>query len=1180
MGRTHPATGGVPLHDGLLLQYIPWGDPTEATASQALGEAQHFFYDSPECSERIPVPPARQHPVPETRGGASRSKLPGGIYLFESRADRVRMGFALSTGRAAVAPQLKRLRDIDDGHLLHQALQQYQEWYEASPEKAAPAFAPGDSVRLAGTRETFTVHKVTPIRDGSVQYRLRDAAGGRRMAFEEDLEALPTSAQDPEDWILRPPAPADRTALALTLAKLSTPLTDVVYSYQSSRTVFRPYQFRPVLKLMSSDRQRLLIADEVGLGKTIEAGLIWNELEQRTHLRRSSGRRGGTHFRGLVVCPAALVTKWQNEMRDRFDRQLRVLDKEGMAELVELFRSGDTSEPFAGVVSLERLRRAGQLDELSELQPRFDLVIVDEAHYLRNASSRSHAAAALLADWADALIFLSATPLNLGNQDLYNLVHLLDEASFPEPKVFENQLEPNRHLNAVAVGLAEGAADTPDGARSLHSRLMRVPTSAHGRITARRPEFGRLRELLRAGAPLSPQQRADARRCIAELNALAGIVNRTRKADTPDRKALREAEDVSVRWTPQERAFYDGLHAWCLERAARSGMAAAFAAQMWLRQAASCIPAMQQRLRERFSPPPAEEEAAEELLYDSEIVEDSEDASNGSRTRLAASPASLARELADQADDLSTLRLLLRELPVDTKFEQFKNMLHGARTKGMRQAMVFSFFTRTLEYLEERLTPEFKVRVMHGKTPPAERERIMKDFRAGAFDLLLVSEVGSEGLDFEFCNVLVNYDLPWNPMRVEQRIGRLDRFGQQHEKIFIFNMQVPGTIETDIFQRLYTRIGVFRDSIGELEPILRGRLKELHRIVLDPHLSPEQRRRQVDRIAVAQVDREKDLESLNEAQALLTGLDGLLIEGFDETSPGRGRYLGAREIRGLVECFLTDSGYGLLRDVPHEGDLVDVTGSGDLLKAMYKAMDTGAFPQPRDDLLARLKSGSPTRFSLTASASSSSGAPLLSVRHPLVRTAQWWYDQRSETLQRYGRVRLPGLPPGSRCLVEVRLARSDGARSRRELWTTALDVGTMQEVPEVGTALLTSLARGELTGADEPLPPDVDALLTDALEEVQALAALQERETKRLYEAENTRLAEGRRATVSDTFHVKIARARRLALQVDHPSIRRLHESRVTHLETRRDALLAQMEGESRFSLSTETVALVLVEGA
>ncbi|WP_217165836.1 DEAD/DEAH box helicase [Streptomyces sp. AC512_CC834] len=1000
------------------------------------------------------------------------------------------------------------------------------------------------------------------------------------MAFEEDLEPLPPRTDDPEDWILRSPAPADRTALALTLAKLSTPLTDVVYSYQSSRTVFRPYQFRPVLKLMNSDRQRLLIADEVGLGKTIEAGLIWNELEQRTHLRRTSERRGGTHFRGLVVCPAALVTKWQNEMRDRFDRHLRVLDKEGMAELVELFRSGDTSKPFAGVVSLERLRRAGQLDELVALQPRFDLVIVDEAHYLRNASSRSHAAAALLADWADALIFLSATPLNLGNQDLYNLVHLLDEASFPELKVFENQLEPNRHLNSVAIGLAEGGADTASGAQALRSRLTRMQTSTYGRITAQRPEFRRLQELLRTDMPLSPQQRAEARRCIAELNALASVVNRTRKADTPDRKALREAEDVAVHWAPQERAFYDDLHAWCLERAARSGMAAGFAAQMWLRQAASCIPAMQQRLRERFSPRLAEEEAAEELLYESGVVDDSEDVSPDNRTGTAASPESLARELAEQADDLSTLRSLLRELPVDTKFERFADMLRGARAKGMRQAMVFSFFTRTLEYLEERLTPEFKVRVMHGKIPPPERERVMKDFRAGAFDLLLVSEVGSEGLDFEFCNVLVNYDLPWNPMRVEQRIGRLDRFGQRHEKIFIFNMQVPGTIETDIFQRLYARIGVFQDSIGELEPILRGRLKELHRIVLDPHLTREQRHRQVDRIAVARVDRNKDLESLNDAQALLTGLDGLLIEGFDDTSPGRGRYLGAREIRGLVECFLDDSGYGLLRDVPHEDDLVDVAGSGDLLKAMYETMDTGAFPHPRGDLLARLKSGSPTRFCLTASASSASGAPLLSVRHPLVRTAQWWYEQHPDLLLRYGRARLPGLPPGSRYLVEVRLARTDGTRSRRELWTTAVDTLAMREVPEIGTALLTSLARGELTGTEGRLPDDVDALIAETLDEVQALAAVQERTTKRLYEAENTRLTEGRRATVRDTFQLKITRARRLAHEVAHPSIRRLHESRVTHLETRRDALVAQMERDSRFSLSTETVALVLVEGA
>ncbi|MFB7554472.1 helicase-related protein [Streptomyces brevispora] len=1176
-GRT---STGVPFDDDMLrLQYIPWEGLT--TAPESLGEAHQLFYDLPETADRIPVAAARMRPAPRTAGSAAQHGLPNGLYIFESRANGpVSAGLALSGGEAAVAPQLKRLRDIDDGHLLNRAFLLYQDWCTAGLDETAPAFAPGELVRLPSRGDTHTVVKVRLARDGGVQYVLQDAVGRRIRAFEEDLEAIPPSAEDPEDWILRAPAAADRTALALTLAKLSTPLTDIVYSYQSSRTVFRPYQFRPVLKLMSSDRQRLLIADEVGLGKTIEAGLIWNELEQRTHLRRTSERRGGTHFRGLVVCPAALVTKWQDEMRERFDRRLRVLDREGMAELVELFRSGNSDEPFAGVVSLERLRRAGQLADLAELQPRFDLVIVDEAHYLRNASSRSHAAATLLADWADALIFLSATPLNLGNQDLYNLVHLLDETSFPDPKVFEGQLEPNRHLNAVAVRLTEGVAGTPGGSRALHSILERVRGSAFGKLTAARPEFGRLMEILDTDAPLPPQGLAEARRCIAELNALAGVVNRTRKVDTPDRKAVRQAEDVAVRWTAQERAFYDDLHAWCLQRAARSGTAAGFAAQMWLRQAASCIPAMQQRLRERFSAPSADGTTAAELLYEAEVVDDgTEDIPSDGSPVPGASPEKLARELAEQAGDLSALPTLLRPLPMDTKFERFAEMLRDARAKGLRQAMVFSFFTRTLEYLEGRLTPEFKVRVMHGKVPPLERARIMKDFRAGAFDLLLVSEVGSEGLDFEFCNVLVNYDLPWNPMRVEQRIGRLDRFGQQHEKIFIFNMQVPGTIETDIFQRLYTRIGVFRDSIGELEPILRGHLKELHRIVLDPRLTSDERRHQVDRIEVARADRDKDLQTLNAAQELLTGLDGLLIEGFDETSPGRGRYLGPKEIRGLVERFLEDSGHGSLHQVPGNDDLVDITGSKELLQVMYGAMDAGAFSQPRDDLLARLRSGGPMRACFTASTSSETAVPLLSVRHPLVRAAQWWFEEHGELLRRYGRVRLPGLPPGSRYLVEVRLARADGTRSRRELWTTAVDIETCREVSEVGTALLTSLAHGDLTDAQGPLPAEVHSLLADALEEVQDLAAVQERTTKRSYEAENTRLAEGRRTTVRDTFRLKIEQARRLALEVDHTSISRLHASRVNHLETRRDALLAQMDRDSRFSLSTETVALVLVEG-
>ncbi|MEU0147353.1 helicase-related protein [Streptomyces sp. NPDC006288] len=1176
------ASGGVPTDDDMaILQYRPWAE--SSLCQETLSQTSEVFYDTSEAADRLGLPQMRMVSAAVFRRGHG---LPAGLYLFASRRAGGRTAaLALHGGSAPVPSQRRRLRDVEDSHLLYRALLLYRECRTRpdSPKPAVPTPTPvhaiGDVVRVTGQSSAYTVVRARAVGGKVIQYTLRGVDGRSIKAFEDNLEAVAAVCDDPEQWILGSPASAAETALTLTLAKLSTPLTDTVYSFQSSRTVFRPYQFRPVLKLMNSDRQRLLIADEVGLGKTIEAGLIWNELEQRTHLTRQATRRAGTHFRGLVVCPAALVQKWQNEMEQRFDRRLRLLDNNGMEELLKALRRGDDEEPFAGVISLERLRRAGQLDELIELQPRFDLVIVDEAHYVRNAQTSSHAAVSRLADWADALILLSATPLNLGNQDLYNLVHLLDPGSFPDPRVFEAQLQPNRHLNTVAARLAGGAGSTADGASGLLPTLDRVSGSTFGRLVAQRPEFKHLRQILKTSTPLSAHQLSEARRCIADLNALAGIVSRTRKADTPDAKAVRVPEDVRVTWTAAERDFYDELHAWCLRRAARSGMASAFAAQMWLRQAASCIPAMQQRLRERFSGTPASPGTREAPTgrpgsFDEEaaLLDDAE---------AEVAPEAI-RQAADQdGEELAVLPGLLRPLARDTKFEAFVGMLREAQAKGLRQAMVFSFFKRTLEYLKVRLGDEFRVRVMHGGVPPQERTDIMADFRAGKFDLLLVSEVGSEGLDFEFCNVLVNYDLPWNPMRVEQRIGRLDRFGQKHEKIFIFNMQVPGTIETDIFQRLYQRIGVFQDSIGELEPILHGHLRELHRVVLNPHLTQKERQRQIDRIDVARVDRDKDIASLEKAREYLTGLDDLLVEGFDQHTPGRGRYLGPQEIRGLLDAFLHQSGVGRMDPVPAADDLVDITGNGRLRQIMYEAQDAGAFSLPRgSDVLARLADRRrPLRACFTAHTSSETGVPLLSVRHPLVRAAHWWFAERTEFVSRYGRVRVLGLPPGSRYLVEVTLAQVDGARPRRELWTTAVDIATYQEVPAVGTALLTCLADGVLGDAKGPLSSRISKLLPEILDLVHDVAAEKEFSAKEIYQAENRTLAAGRRATVEDTFRHKIGQARRLAQEVDSTSIRRLHGARVGTLEAQRDARLAQMDRDSRFSLYTEPVALVVVEG-
>src|SRR5262249_55761738 len=154
----------------------------------------------------------------------------------------------------------------------------------------------------------------------------------------------------------------DRFAATLTRAKLRERLTDTIYSFRATRTIFRAYQFRPVIRLLQTGALRLLIADEVGLGKTIEAGLVWTELDARNQADRV-----------LVVCPSMLVSKWRAEMQERFDHDLVSLDRAQLDELLERVAEDRMPTRYAAVCSLERLRVWNGLEELAELSPRFDL---------------------------------------------------------------------------------------------------------------------------------------------------------------------------------------------------------------------------------------------------------------------------------------------------------------------------------------------------------------------------------------------------------------------------------------------------------------------------------------------------------------------------------------------------------------------------------------------------------------------------------------------------------------------------------------------------------------------------------------------------------------------------------------------------------------------------------------
>ena len=207
-----------------------------------------------------------------------------------------------------------------------------------------------------------------------------------------------------------------------------------------------------------------------------------------------------------------------------------------------------------------------------------------------------------------------------------------------------------------------------------------------------------------------------------------------------------------------------------------------------------------------------------------------------------------------------------------------------------------------------------RVGIITGQTDDDERERLRKRFRLPhddpkAFDILLSSEVGCEGLDYEFCDCLVNYDIPWNPMKIEQRIGRIDRFGQKSEKVNIYNFITPGTVEERIYFRCFERLGIFRNTVGDHEEILGQLQKTLDQIAYDPNLSPDQaveRALQMSDNALRQAEEQRRLE---ENSGALLGLEESFIEEVDSLIEA-GRFVSPGDLAHMIKLYVEQDDIG------------------------------------------------------------------------------------------------------------------------------------------------------------------------------------------------------------------------------------------------------------------------------
>ncbi len=476
-----------------------------------------------------------------------------------------------------------------------------------------------------------------------------------------------------------------------------------------------PHQIDVAQRVLRDMGGRAILADEVGLGKTIEASIIYKELAVRGLARRA-----------LILTPASLVGQWQVELEEKFFERFETPhDPDDWAHITK------------AVVSHDRARSRRHAEEI--LRHRWDLVIVDEAHKVKSHRAATYQFIEKID--RDFILLLTATPLQNDLRELYNLITLLRPGQLGTWEEFKAE-----HL----VSGDHRQPRDPEALRVLtHAVIIRTRRSSvvdDLDLPPRRPRHPEVR-LTRAESELYKDTSEFLRRLYRE-----GFI---KPAEPEDEEAESEA--------PRRR---------------RTGKGIVQLAIIHLRQRL-CSSARA---------------LAESLGHLAE------------GERITAKYRDIAKRLAKRAAAIKThakldvLTKLLRETP--------------------DRVLIFSDHRPTIELIEERVKKLGRKPIVYwGAHSTAERDKRIRAFTEDDRSVLIATRAGSEGRNLQFCNVLVNYDLPWNPMVVEQRIGRLHRIGQQRE-VHIVNLAAAGTIESHILQLLDRKIKLFELVVGELDLIL------------------------------------------------------------------------------------------------------------------------------------------------------------------------------------------------------------------------------------------------------------------------------------------------------------------------------------------------------------------------
>ena len=625
----------------------------------------------------------------------------------------------------------------------------------------------------------------------------------------------------------------------------------------NSRVDLLPHQVGVTHRVVQDYSPRFILADEVGLGKTMEAGLIMKELKSRGLVNRT-----------LIVTPASLVTQWQQELKSKFNERFEVFDSRSEA----VYRSSNPERDVFSLYDNVLCSIHYAKNRIEEFSNQFwDLIIFDEAHHLRRQLSgkdvrytKNYRFAEAMRDRCGGMLLLTATPMQLDPFEFYSLIELIDPSLFGYYELFEwynDDYAPAIKRTLAELKNIDWAELEKTDNKEINDMNLKM----------------RILDLLKNGVKYFPQEiisketdnyieKEYTEKQLENFLVIPKIMIRNRKREVFKHHPKRVVKTIGVDYTEEEVLLYEEISEFVRDeynKALRENQnAIGFVMVIFQKMLTSSKYTILKSFRKRLAILNTQIRA-EFDFNESEFEEMDETEHQIQLDNLLTS--------FPQYEEVSKLKSLCEKIEnfsYDSKIDAVINAVDAILEKDSKEKiLLFTQFIATQELLKERLSKKYEVVIFNGQMSKEEKDESAEKFKKSA-QIMISTEAGGEGRNFQFCHIIFNFDLPWNPMKLEQRIGRIDRIGQKRN-VMIYNFSTIDTVEQRVLDVLYERVERFREIIGEMEPILGDLEKDVRKVIMSQKDDLEEEFEKLEK----SID-----EKLEEARYIQTKIEDFLMD--------------------------------------------------------------------------------------------------------------------------------------------------------------------------------------------------------------------------------------------------------------------------------------------------------------